>query len=62
MHRSRWKYKMLTIFFAIMMCYMIFCAIICAVHAADEGSGAYNIMLFSVIATYGGRQIETSSK
>ncbi|KAK7692306.1 hypothetical protein QCA50_003931 [Cerrena zonata] len=47
------KYKLLTIFLAIMMCYMIFCAIMCAIAAASQGGNIYRIMIFSLICTYG---------
>lgn len=54
MFSSRWKYKGLTIDFAVFMCYMVFCAIMAALQAARLGGGAYSIMLFSLLATYGG--------
>lgn len=48
-----WKYKILALSFALLMCYMLFCAVMCAIAASNQGGGAYSIMLFSIIATYG---------
>ena len=36
------------------MCYMLFCAVMCAISASGQGDNAYSIMLFSIICTYGG--------
>ena len=36
------------------MCYLLFCAVMCAITASHQGDGAYSVMLFSIIATYGG--------
>lgn len=46
---------MLTILLALLMCYMLFCAVMCAIAASGQGGGAYTVMLFSIIVTYGGR-------
>ena len=51
---ARWKYWTLVISFAILMGYLLFCAVMCAIAAAHQGGGAYSVMLFSIIATYGG--------
>ncbi|KAI0690108.1 glycosyltransferase family 2 protein [Cytidiella melzeri] len=48
-----WKYLTLAILFALLMVYLIFCAIMCAIRASKQGDGAYSIMLFSIIVTYG---------
>lgn len=49
-----WKYKSAALFFALLSCYMIACAIVCAVQAArSKNSGLYGKMILSVISTYG---------
>ncbi|EIW63419.1 uncharacterized protein TRAVEDRAFT_69433 [Trametes versicolor FP-101664 SS1] len=50
---AKWKYKICTIVFAVLMAYVIFCAIECAIQASYQGGPAYRIMLFSIIMTYG---------
>jgi len=52
--RSKWKYKLISIFLAILMVYLIYAAVKCAIMAAQQGGSAYQIMLFSLIVTYGG--------
>ena len=52
-HSSRWKYKISTLIFAVLMIYVIFAAVMCAIQAANQGGPAYNLMLFSIIITYG---------
>lgn len=54
-HRSKWKYQTTAILLAFMMVYLLFCAVMCAVKAADGGSVAFRTMVFSVIITYGGK-------
>ncbi|KAJ3539839.1 hypothetical protein NM688_g6311 [Phlebia brevispora] len=51
---SKWKYKILTIVFAVFMVYMIFCAVMATLQAVSIGGGANRIMIFSLLATYGG--------
>ncbi|KAH9935681.1 chitin synthase-domain-containing protein [Fomitopsis serialis] len=50
---SKWKYQTTAILLALMMVYLLFCAITCAVKAANGGGVAYQTMIFSVIITYG---------
>ncbi|KAI0071473.1 glycosyltransferase family 2 protein [Panus rudis PR-1116 ss-1] len=50
---AHWKYKALAILLALMMCYMIFCAVMCAIAAAQQGGSIYRVMIFSLICTYG---------
>ncbi|KAH8119128.1 chitin synthase-domain-containing protein [Phellopilus nigrolimitatus] len=50
---SIWKYKLSSIFFAILNVYAIICAGICAVQAARQGGALYSTQLFSVLITYG---------
>ncbi|KAL6300445.1 chitin synthase-domain-containing protein [Sparassis latifolia] len=50
---SKWKYKLSVIFLAVMMVYIIFAAVMCSIQAAYQGGGAYRVMLFSIIVTYG---------
>ncbi|KAI0329711.1 hypothetical protein GY45DRAFT_1435241 [Cubamyces sp. BRFM 1775] len=50
---ARWKYKISTLIFAVLMVYVIFCAVMCSIQAAYHGGDAYRIMLFSIIMTYG---------
>jgi chitin synthase len=44
----------LAILFALLMVYLLFCAVMCAIGASKQGDSAYSIMLFSIIVTYGG--------
>ena len=44
------------------MCHMMFCAVMAAIQASRLGGGAYHIMLFSLIATYGGESKHLLSK
>ncbi|KAF9263413.1 glycosyltransferase family 2 protein [Marasmius fiardii PR-910] len=50
---SIWKYKFTVIFFSILMLYMAFASVMCAIAAADQGGAANSAMLYSVIITYG---------
>ncbi|THH21774.1 hypothetical protein EUX98_g8282 [Antrodiella citrinella] len=50
---SRWKYKLASMLLALLMAYMLFCAVMCAVVASKQGGAVYNVMIFSIIATYG---------
>ncbi|KAJ7647384.1 glycosyltransferase family 2 protein [Roridomyces roridus] len=52
-YAARWKYKITAISLAVLMAYMIFASIMCAVSAARQGGGANSVMLFSVVITYG---------
>lgn len=61
MHSAKWKYKICAIALAVLMCYMIFGAVLCAIQAARQGGEVYRIMLFSIIATYGGEFLHLCS-
>ncbi|KAI0043669.1 glycosyltransferase family 2 protein [Auriscalpium vulgare] len=50
---SKWKYKLISIFLAILMVYLLFAAVKCALAAAKQGGTAYQVMLFSIVVTYG---------
>ncbi|KAH9847147.1 chitin synthase-domain-containing protein [Lenzites betulinus] len=50
---ARWKYMICTIAFAVLMAYVIFCAVMCSIQAARQGGSSYSVMLFSIIMTYG---------
>ncbi|KAA1473984.1 glycosyltransferase family 2 protein [Dentipellis sp. KUC8613] len=50
---AKWKYKLIAIILAILMAYLIFAAIRCAIMASTQGGHEYQIMLFSIIVTYG---------
>ncbi|KAI8972260.1 hypothetical protein BD414DRAFT_500722 [Trametes punicea] len=50
---ARWKYKICALIFAVLMVYVIFCAVMCSIQAAYQGGTAYRVMLFSIIMTYG---------
>ncbi|KAI0746001.1 glycosyltransferase family 2 protein [Earliella scabrosa] len=50
---ARWKYKICTLIFAVLMVYVIFAAVMCSIEAANQGGAAYRVMLFSIIVTYG---------
>ncbi|KZT66387.1 glycosyltransferase family 2 protein [Daedalea quercina L-15889] len=50
---SKWKYQTTAILLAFMMIYLLFSAVMCAVKAAEEGSVAFQTMIFSLIITYG---------
>lgn len=54
-YRSKWKYQTTAILLALMMVYLLFCAVMCAVKAAGSGGVTYRTMVFSVIITYGGK-------
>ena len=51
--RSKWKYKLSAILLGVLMVYMIFCSIKCAIQAAEQGGSANQVMLLSVVVTYG---------
>ncbi|KAI9510939.1 chitin synthase-domain-containing protein [Russula earlei] len=50
---AKWKYKTVAIILAILMVYLLFSAVECAIQAAKQGGTAYQIMWFSIIVTYG---------
>ncbi|KAI0786713.1 glycosyltransferase family 2 protein [Abortiporus biennis] len=50
---AQWKYKTCAIILAIFMCYMLVCAVLCAIQAAASGGAVYRTMIFSIICTYG---------
>ncbi|KAI0295847.1 glycosyltransferase family 2 protein [Multifurca ochricompacta] len=50
---AKWKYKTVAIILAILMFYLIFAAVECAIQAARQGGTAYQIMWFSILVTYG---------
>ena len=54
MASSKWKYKTVAIVLAILMVYLLFAAVECAIQAARQGGTAYQIMWFSIVVTYGG--------
>ena len=39
---------------AVLMVYLLFAAVMCAIQAAHEGGAANRVMAFSLIVTYGG--------
>lgn len=51
---AKWKYKAVAIILAILMVYLLFAAVECAIQAAKQGGVAYQIMWFSILVTYGG--------
>jgi cellulose synthase/poly-beta-1,6-N-acetylglucosamine synthase-like glycosyltransferase len=55
--RIEWKYKTVTILFALLMMYLIAAAVVCAIQAAKDGGNTYRVMLFSLIITYGGKSV-----
>ena len=55
-YRSKWKYKLTAILLGILMVYMIFASIKCALEAAGQGGEANSVMLLSVVVTYGCEQ------
>ncbi|KAL0577036.1 hypothetical protein V5O48_004970, partial [Marasmius crinis-equi] len=50
---STWKYKFAVIFFSVLMIYMLFASILCAIAAGKQGGAANSAMLYSVVITYG---------
>ncbi|KAG6813294.1 hypothetical protein H0H92_012449 [Tricholoma furcatifolium] len=50
---SQWKYKSAVCCFSVLMIYLYFASIKCAIQAAEQGGSANNVMLFSIIITYG---------
>lgn len=51
---AKWKYKAVAIILALLMVYLLFAAVECAIQAAKQGGTAYQIMWFSIMITYGG--------
>lgn len=49
----KWKYRVLAGFFAAIMLYLLASAIICILQASKQGGNMYQVMLFSLIITYG---------
>jgi hypothetical protein len=58
---AKWKYKAVAIILAILMVYLLFAAVECAIQAADQGGTAYQIMWFSIVVTYGGETQHSNS-
>ncbi|KAF8733443.1 hypothetical protein AX14_003877 [Amanita brunnescens Koide BX004] len=50
---SKWKYKTTAILLSLMMVYVIFASVICAIQAVKQPGPANDTILFSVIITYG---------
>ena len=59
--RSTLKYKISTVALAVLMIYVIFAAVMCSIQAANQGGAAYQLMLFSIILTYGSTCLVGSS-
>lgn len=53
LHRSKWKYKLTSIFLAVLTLYMLVCSVVCALAVASQGGGS--TMLLSLLVTYGGK-------
>jgi len=50
---AKMKYKLTSIFFAVLMLYLMFCSIKCAVAAASQGGSTGRVMVLSFLVTYG---------
>ncbi|KAI0268865.1 chitin synthase-domain-containing protein [Gloeopeniophorella convolvens] len=50
---AHWKYMSIAVILAVLMVYLIFAAVECAIQAAKQGGTAYQIMWFSIFVTYG---------
>ncbi|EIM82816.1 uncharacterized protein STEHIDRAFT_63761 [Stereum hirsutum FP-91666 SS1] len=50
---AAWKYKLVSIFLAVLMVYLLAAAVLCAIAASRNGDKAYTVMWFSLIITYG---------
>ncbi|KAG6920226.1 hypothetical protein DXG01_004995 [Tephrocybe rancida] len=50
---SIWKYKSTAGCFSLLMVYLVFASVKCALQAAEQGGSANNVMLFSIVITYG---------
>lgn len=50
---SQWKYKSTACCFSLLMVYLIFASVKCSIQAAEQGGSANNVMLFSIVITYG---------
>ena len=59
--RSTLKYKICTLALAVLMIYIIFAAVMCSIQAAKQGGAVYQLMLFSIILTYGSAYPLTTS-
>jgi hypothetical protein len=58
---AKWKYKAAAIILAILMVYLLFAAVECAIQAAKQGGVAYQIMWFSILVTYGGERKQSNA-
>lgn len=47
------KYKLASIFLAVLMVYLIIASVLCGIAAASQAGGS--VALFSIVITYGGR-------
>ncbi|KAH6913854.1 chitin synthase [Coprinopsis sp. MPI-PUGE-AT-0042] len=47
------KYKAITIIFGVLMVYLLFTSVVCAIQATKQGGTANSVMLFSVLITFG---------
>ena len=59
---AKWKYKAASIMLAILMVYLLFAAVECAIQAAKQGGTAYQIMWFSILVTYGGERKQSNAE
>lgn len=50
---SKWKYQTAAILYALLMIYLLFASVMCAIVAARQGGSTNSLMLFSVVITYG---------
>ena len=60
--RAKWKYKTVAIILALLMVYLLYAAVECAIQAAKQGGTAYQIMWFSIAVTYGGEAQHSYSR
>lgn len=57
---SKWKYQTAAILYALLMIYLLFASVMCAIVAARQGGSTNSLMLFSVVITYGCKQFHDS--
>jgi chitin synthase len=58
-NRAHVKYKAITIIFGVLMVYLLFTSVVCAMEALKQGGTANSVMLFSVLITFGCKPLST---
>lgn len=59
LNRAHVKYKAITIIMGVLMVYLLFTSVVCAIQAMKQGGTANSVMLFSVLITFGCKPLFT---